>query len=33
MQLSGFLIIITDEFFRCLYLSGQDQANLILLTD
>jgi len=33
MQLSGFLILVTEVFSRCLYLSGRDLANLILLTN
>jgi hypothetical protein len=27
------LILLTDEFFRCLHQSDWDQANVILLTD
>ncbi len=30
---SGFLILITDEFSSCLYMSGQVKANLIAITE
>jgi hypothetical protein len=33
MQLSGFLILLTDEFSRCLYQYDRDKAKVILLTD